>query len=107
MLARLGNVLYWYGIIVAVLIIVGAVIWNGVTYYERQGVEERLAASTEDFFGRTEDQRRAINQARERLLDKATENQRTSLILGGVAVLFGLGAYGVGWAARYVLRGPS
>ena len=40
-------------------------------------------------------------------VDDLEDKQESSLILGGVAVLFGLVAYGVGWMARYVLRGPS
>ncbi|MCZ6838278.1 MAG: hypothetical protein O7G13_03275, partial [Alphaproteobacteria bacterium] len=45
MAARLGNVLYWLGTIIAVLAIGGAITWNGVTYYELQDAEERLAVA--------------------------------------------------------------
>jgi len=158
MLTRLGNVLYWYGIMVAVLTIVGAVVWNGVTVVEAQqvqkGLETRNAAfktAKSTLEGRLERleaaaalglleegeeeelrqyslaeraqaelnrtkrtgdkysiaQHQALVNANGRLLAVAKERRATSLLFGGVLVLFGLGAYGVGWAARYILRAPS
>ena len=40
MAARLGNVLYWFGLMVAVIAISGAVIWNGWTFYERREAQK-------------------------------------------------------------------
>lgn len=40
------------------------------------------------------------------VLDPAKSKQELSLFLGGILAAVGLVAYGLGWAARYVLRGP-
>jgi len=107
MLTRLGNVLYWLGIMVAVVAILGAVSLNGVACYKLQEVERSLIPEGFVLEGATEDQQRAARRADERLLQTAINNQDNALIFGGVAVLIGLAAYGFGWTARYVLRGPS
>jgi len=47
-------------------------------------------------------------QRAERLeIADTVQDQRNSMLFGGIAFLIGLGAYGVGWTARYILRGPS
>ena len=44
MAARLGNILYWLGTIIAVVAIGGAIIWNGVTESENFQAEKNLDA---------------------------------------------------------------
>ncbi len=174
MAARLGNILYWLGTIIAVLTIVGAVIWFGGEYYELRQAQQTLQAlpaidpepinadqerlrllieaerrgfltdeledelatrrlsgytkwletnqdkqGTPDFdrvVAASESVRQQLgnNPPRRRRglrvespLASQKKQPETSLIIGGGLVLFGLSAYGVGWVARYVLRGPS
>ena len=40
--ARLGNILFWLGAVIAVLAIAGAIVWNGWTSYElREATQEK------------------------------------------------------------------
>ena len=126
MAARFGNLLYWLGTIVAVLAIGSAIIGNGVVFYEVR----QLRIEVEQICGETVGEAECFDKLAEEENKRTAESggidirglfvsvdpfgvnatntrQKNSLIFGGVMILIGLIAFGIGWAARYVLRGPS
>lgn len=150
MTARLGNVLYWLGTIIAVLAIGGAVVWNGWTFYEVRYGDSRIFATElaglepwerVQLWDRVVEARKSgytdaeiadslskkenfdVKGARDsgysdvEIIDELTgaefrrkiaaneERQEIALFVGVVLVLGGIVAFGIGWAARYILRG--
>ncbi len=102
MTRRLGNILHSLGLLIAVLSVLGALVWNGWTFSQRQAAQENLMALSPE--------RRELETA---LVDAfaakraSTENLKRSLTYGGILVLGGLIVYGFGWAARYASRTPN
>ncbi len=99
---RVGTYLYWLATALAVLAIVGAIIWNVQTLQARQEAQENLRTLSPALEDR--DAVLAEAFARQRA---STERLKRSLTFGGVLVLGGLIVYGLGLVARFVSRTPD
>jgi hypothetical protein len=117
---------YWSGIAIAVAAVIGAVGWNGVAFIEYRmalsAINEKIASSDiiiermgvasewnyrivdekliSDVIEGRHDRERSEATRRERRY-QGTVLKHSLFLLGG-----GIIAFGFGWAARYVIRGP-
>ena len=133
MAARLGNVLYWFGLIVAVIAISGAVIGNGVHVYTLLTTHEvviNVAGNNHTLLVpdsiKSKKERDAYVLERIRSEDpgyqwlmihnngpgwneakNVSSDLEKATVFGGILSILGLVVFVAGWAARYVLRGQT
>jgi len=124
--ARFGNVLYWFGIVVAVLCLLAAGSWIAIVDENRDdaryaftavkmagalvGVRREMEAES----NAASDEVKELEQDTASMLATATtwletaerRYQEAWWIAAGL-VLVGVYVYGLGWVARYILRAPS
>lgn len=95
------------GLLLAVLAIFGAVAWNGWTIYERNQVRAEFNALFVDNVSRraptTSEVPMVVNAAYAKV-KASTEALERSITLGGILVIGGLVAYGVGCCASTATR---
>ncbi len=127
MAARLGNALYRFGIVVAVLCLLATGPWIVFTDINRNDarltLQEARMAVAEGEIRRDIDEleqktsaenvdrlkREAASLLQDALksVDTAERRYQERWVIGAKLVLFGLFVFGVGWTARYILRRPS
>lgn len=95
------------GWLVAVLAVLGAVAWNGWTFYQRQEVRAEFNALFMDNVNReaprTSEVPAVLNAAYAKV-SASTQAQRQSITFGGILVFGGLLAYGLGCCANIATR---
>ncbi|MFT5182371.1 MAG: hypothetical protein ACI8S3_002263 [Alphaproteobacteria bacterium] len=107
MTRRIGTFLHLFGAFLAVLAVLVAVVWNGWTIQQRQQSRENFNAIFKDNINSQTPEASALPT----LLPQAyaqvrasTEALKRSLMFGGILVIGGLAAYGLGWTARNATR---
>lgn len=120
MAARLGNVFYWFGLIVAVITVIVSVGWNVTTIFDRT----QMTTSVAEFTSGHQCKSLVYNDDAPDPYDSfAPANCSSpegfgwgdwlgsdlvlSLLVSGVLLVLGLFVFGLGWALRYVLSGPK
>ncbi len=124
--ARFGNVLYWLGIVVAVLCLLAAGSWIAIT--DKNKDDARNAFSIAKMAGALVGVRREMEAESNAASDEVKElEQDTASVLATASTwletaerryqeawwiavglaLVGVFGYGLGWVARYILRAPS
>ncbi len=116
MTARLGNDLYWLGIIIAVLCLLAAGSWIVITDKNRDDARNgfsiaKMASGQGDFARKTDEAESNAPFAHLKIIEQdaasvlatietAERRYRESFWIAAGLALFGLFAYGVGWTAR-------
>lgn len=114
MAARFGNILYWLGVVVAVLCLLAAGSWivqsDKNKNDARAHVDEVIAlisnASADELKASGQTAASALDSAKVSLEVAERRYQEAWWIAAGLAFI-GVFVCTAGWVARYVLRGPS